>query len=184
MPSLISHAIVAAGATRLVFGAGAPRAVYAAAVALSCLPDADVIGFRLGVPYAAPWGHRGASHSLAMAAMVSLPVAGALARRHRGAAGAPRWPALWAFLFAAMASHGILDAFTSGGHGIALLWPSSAERFFAPWRPIAVSPIGLSRFLSARGVHVLASEATVVWAPLAVTLAFAERFRSRRSRDR
>ena len=78
MPSLISHAIVAAGATRLVFGAGAPRAVYAAAVALSCLPDADVIGFRLGVPYAAPWGHRGASHSLAMAAMVAVALAASI----------------------------------------------------------------------------------------------------------
>lgn len=31
---------------------------------LSLLPDADVVGFRFGVPYAAPWGHRGATHSL------------------------------------------------------------------------------------------------------------------------
>jgi len=31
---------------------------------LSLLPDADVYGFRLGVKYADPWGHRGATHSL------------------------------------------------------------------------------------------------------------------------
>jgi len=30
--------------------------------ALSLLPDIDVIGFPLGVPYGAPFGHRGASH--------------------------------------------------------------------------------------------------------------------------
>lgn len=180
MPSLITHAIVGAGATRLSLGSGAPRSLYGAAVVLSCLPDADVVGFRLGVPYAAPWGHRGASHALAMAALVSLPVAAALARLPRGAAGALRWPALWAVLFVAMASHGLLDALTNGGHGIALLWPFSDARFFAPWQPIAVSPISVTRFLSARGLHVLASEVMVVWAPLAVAIALAERVRARR----
>jgi hypothetical protein len=35
--------------------------------ALSMLPDLDVIGFRLGVKYADPWGHRGATHSVAFA---------------------------------------------------------------------------------------------------------------------
>ena len=32
--------------------------------ALALLPDADVIAFKLGIPYSAPWGHRGATHSL------------------------------------------------------------------------------------------------------------------------
>src|SRR5436190_24157522 len=35
--------------------------------ALSLLPDADVIGFALGVQYGDPWGHRGATHSLVLA---------------------------------------------------------------------------------------------------------------------
>lgn len=180
MPSLITHAIVAAGATRLAFGAGAPRSLYGAAVALSCLPDADVVGFRLGVPYAAPWGHRGASHALVMAALVSLPVAAALRWWFRRTAGAPRVAALWAFLFVAAASHGLLDALTNGGHGIALLWPFSDARFFAPWRPIAVSPISLTRFVSGRGLLVLASEAAVVWAPLGAAVALGEAVRLRR----
>src|SRR5262245_39527690 len=42
--------------------------------ALPLLPDVDVIGFSFGVRYAAPWGHRGAAHSLAMAAAVGLAV--------------------------------------------------------------------------------------------------------------
>src|SRR5262245_13221085 len=39
---------------------------------LSMLPDADVIGLPLGVDYAAPWGHRGATHSLIFAAIVGV----------------------------------------------------------------------------------------------------------------
>ena len=35
--------------------------------ALAMLPDADVIGFSFGVRYADAWGHRGATHSLAIA---------------------------------------------------------------------------------------------------------------------
>src|SRR5215211_5782937 len=53
--------------------------------ALSMLPDADVIGFPLGVRYADEWGHRGATHSLMFAAAVGI-VTGLFARRfHRSA---------------------------------------------------------------------------------------------------
>ena len=55
-------------------------------------------------------------------------------------------------------SHPLLDAMTDGGLGVALLWPFSNERFFAPWTPIPVSPIG-ARMLSRRGLYVLAVEA-------------------------
>src|SRR4029078_11729766 len=48
--------------------------------ALSLLPDVDVIGFRLGVQYGAPWGHRGATHSLVFAVVAGL-VAGVAGRR-------------------------------------------------------------------------------------------------------
>ncbi|NII73881.1 hypothetical protein FHW84_002454 [Dyella sp. SG562] len=47
---------------------------------------------------------------------------------------------------------------------MALAWPFASERFFFPWRPIAVSPIG-ARFFSARGLSVLASELRWVWLP-------------------
>jgi inner membrane protein len=69
---------------------------------------------------------------------------------------------------ASTASHGILDAFTNGGLGIAFLWPFSSERYFAPYQVIEVSPIGISRFLSSRGLAVLESELVWVWAPCVV----------------
>jgi inner membrane protein len=33
---------------------------------VSLLPDADVVKFALDIPYGAPLGHRGASHSIAV----------------------------------------------------------------------------------------------------------------------
>lgn len=122
------------------------------------LPDLDVIAFRLGIPYADDFGHRGASHSLLFAACVGV-VGAWFARRLHGRRG----PAfLW--LTACGMSHPLLDALTNGGLGVALLWPWQDTRFFAPWRPILVSPIG-SDFLSARGLAVLWSEARWVGLP-------------------
>ncbi|MBZ4416079.1 metal-dependent hydrolase [Myxococcus sp. RHST-1-4] len=118
---------------------------------LALLPDADVVAFRLGIPYSATWGHRGASHSLVFAAGVALLAAG-VARALR--APAARWGAL---TFVAVASHGLLDALTNGGLGAALLWPFSHGRFFAPVRPLPVSPIGAG-MLSARGLYVVGVE--------------------------
>jgi inner membrane protein len=152
MPAL-GHLAVGLGAARVRPGPPhVPTAAWAALlVALSYLPDLDVIAFRFGIPYHAPWGHRGAAHSLGFAALVGLVLLGLapLARL-------PRWPT--ALLgTAVMASHGLLDTLTDGGLGIALLWPFSHERFFAPWRPIPVAPIG-ARMLSARGLGVAVTE--------------------------
>ena len=111
---------------------------------LSLLPDADVIGFRLGVRYADTWGHRGATHSVAFAFGVAVLV-WIVARL-------AKLPALRTSLIAlaVVVSHPILDTFTDGGLGCALLWPFSDERFFAPWTPIPVAPIGRA-FLSGEG---------------------------------
>jgi inner membrane protein len=119
--------------------------------ALALLPDADVIAFVFRIPYAAPWGHRGATHSIVFAALVALAVVG-LARLVR----LPAWRmGLLAFL--AVGSHGLLDALTDGGLGAALLWPFSNVRLFAPVRPLPVAPIGVG-MLSPRGLYVVAVE--------------------------
>jgi inner membrane protein len=171
MPTFVSHAAVP-----LALGAGLgeatiSRRLLAAGAAASVLPDLDVVGHWLGVPYASPLGHRGATHSLAFAvAVAALGAAlhGPLRTRARTA---------FAFLLAAAASHAILDAFTNGGLGVAILWPFSDARWFAPVRPIHVAPLGL-RGLRVRGVALLASEAIWVWAPsaaLALVLAWRRR---------
>jgi inner membrane protein len=127
----------------------------AALAALSLLADVDVLAFRLGIPYSAPFGHRGATHSLAFALFTGCTAA-ALGWR---AGMQPFWRLFLVTALVAV-SHPLLDAMTDGGLGVALLWPFSNARFFAPWRPIPVAPIG-ARLLTSRGLHVLAVEA--VW---------------------
>jgi inner membrane protein len=54
---------------------------------------------------------------------------------------------------------------TDGGIGIAFFAPFDDGRYFLPWRPIPVSPIGVGRFFSARGAAVLRAEVLLVWLP-------------------
>lgn len=126
---------------------------------VAMLPDADVVAFPLGIPYADAFGHRGASHALLTAMLIGL--AGVSAVRWFGT----RPSVVFLFLMAATASHGLLDTLTDGGLGVALLWPWSDARIFAAVRPIEVSPIGLSRFLSPRGLVVIGSEMVWIWIP-------------------
>lgn len=153
MPS-IGHVAVGLAAARIE---KTPKAMSMDAwrvllVLLSMLPDLDVVAFALGIPYAAPGGHRGAAHSLAVAGLCGLACA-AGARIWR--AGAVRMGIVGGLV---TASHGLLDTLTDGGLGIALLWPWSNQRFFAPWRPIPVAPVGAA-LLSARGLEVMLLEA-------------------------
>jgi inner membrane protein len=71
------------------------------------------------------------------------------------------------FLCLSTLSHGILDAMTSGGSGVAFFAPVHNQRYFWPWRPIHISPVNLSGFFSARGVRVLRSELQRIWLPAA-----------------
>lgn len=172
MPTILTHPAVPLA---IAFGLGRkaiPPRLLAAGVVASMVPDADVLGFSLGVAYGSEFGHRGFTHSLSFA--VGLALVGALLFR---AWRVPAARAFW-FLFLATASHGLLDALTTGGSGIAFLWPWSEERYFAPIQVIEVSPIGFARFVSARGAAVLASELLWVWLPCtvaAVVLAFVAR---------
>ena len=54
---------------------------------------------------------------------------------------------------------------TNGGLGVAFFSPFDNDRYFLPWRPIRVSPIGITRFLSIRGIVVLKSEMLWIWLP-------------------
>ena len=72
----------------------------------------------------------------------------------------------WSYLFLATTSHGILDAMTTGGGGIAFFAPFWNERYFFPWTPIRVSPLGTG-FFSERGLATLRSELVWVWLPAA-----------------
>lgn len=136
---------------------------------LSCLlPDADVLGLLIGIPYEHVLGHRGITHSIAFAVLVGIvfpKLAGStipfLSRRY----------GLLVIYFGLVTmSHGFLDAFTDGGLGIAFFAPFDTTRYFFPWRPIMVSPIGLAPFFSSWGLGVLFSEFVCLGIPVACWL--------------
>jgi inner membrane protein len=124
------------------------------------LPDADVVAFAFGVAYEDPWGHRGATHSLLFGAAIGA--AAAIAAPLFGL----RRVKMWLLASLVVISHPLLDTLTDGGLGCALFWPFDLARYFALWRPIPVSPLGLD-FLSLSGAFVAAVE-LILFAPLLV----------------
>jgi inner membrane protein len=159
MPTLFSHPAVP-----LAIGFGLGRRIIspsllAVGVALAVLPDLDVLMLRLGIPYENGLSHRGFSHSMTFAFLFALLGAKFSNRFNTD------FRTAFVFLFLSTISHGLLDCLTNGGYGIALLWPFSDHRFFAPFQPIEVSPLGLQRFFSMRGIEVILSEIMWVWLP-------------------
>jgi inner membrane protein len=172
LPSVISHAAVAVAAGAAFAPKGVPNHFWTLSVICSVLPDADVVGFPFGIPYYHFFGHRGFFHSPFFALLLSLLVVGVF---FRGIETFSRQGFFYlVFFFLLSASHGILDAFTNGGLGIALLSPFNNARYFFPWTPIIVSPIGIQGFLSRWGWMVIKSELLWVWVPsfLMVVLAW------------
>ena len=165
MASAFTHAVAALAIGTAFPKPPRPARFWILGIAGATIPDLDVIGYALGVPYDSVFGHRGLTHSLAFAALyaaVGLVAFRGMHGRERG------WA--WLYLFLATASHGVLDAMTAGGGGIAFFAPFVNERYHFPWRPILVSPLNPGRFFGARGRAILANEFVWVWLP---SLAFA-----------
>jgi inner membrane protein len=165
MPSVFSHpAVPLALATVLPPEVISPSIVLLSIVC-STVPDLDVVGFRFGVPRGHLLGHRGLSHSIVFAVCLSGCLTWLLPAESQPLKVSPL--TVFLFLFLSTLSHGILDAMTTGGSGVAFFAPVHNQRYFLPWRPIHVSPISLSGFFSARGVRVLRSEMQWIWLPAA-----------------
>ena len=164
MPTFITHFVVA-GSSAYGFNSGKESLKFwALSIACSSLPDADVIGYRwLYIPYYHFFGHRGFFHSPFFAALLSTCIVCTFYRKE--VIFSIQWWKYVLYFFILTASHGLLDALTNGGHGIALLSPFTNNRYFFPWTPIEVSPLNIEAFLSQRGLTVLMSELIWIWIP-------------------
>ena len=162
LPSAFSHAAAALSLGTCFHRSGTPKRLLIAGAICSVIPDLDVIGFRFGIRYGDFWGHRGFTHSILFAALLACLFS--ILGFRRGLSGLNPFSIL-VYLFLATASHGFLDAMTDGGLGVAFFSPFDNHRYFLPWRPIRVSPIGLGRFFTERGFDVLRSEFLWIWIP-------------------
>ena len=161
MASVFSHAVVALAMGKAFRNDVLRWRELSLGAFCSALPDLDVIGFLFGIQYGDLWGHRGLTHSVLFAALL----AGILVAVWYRGRPAVAMAGLFLYFFLCTASHGLLDAMTNGGLGVAFFAPFDTTRYFFPVRPILVSPIGISEFFSAYGVQVLASEAVWIWLP-------------------
>ena len=163
MPSVISHAVVAVAAGITFAPRDVPHHFWSLSIVCSMIPDADIIAFSFGIPYHHFLGHRGFFHSPFFGLLMSIFLVFVLFRNIE--IFSKQWFFYFIFFFLLSASHGILDAFTNGGLGIALLSPFDHMRYFFPWTPIIVSPIGMKAFFSKWGLAVIKSEILWVWLP-------------------
>src|SRR5205085_6472191 len=165
MASAFTHAFFAAAMGKVYAVKSQPARFWLLSMLCAVLPDADVVGFAFGVHYDSMFGHRGLTHSLAFALLLACVVVALFFR------DAPNRKALVAYFFLVTASHGALDAVLAGGLGVAFFAPFSGERYFFPFRPIVVSPIGLTEFFSEWGAAVIKSELLWVWLPASLVVA-------------
>ena len=177
--TILSHGVAAMALGKAFTGEPMPIRFWVALAVCAMLPDIDVLGFRFGIHYGDLLGHRGLTHSLAFAGTVGVTAVALLFRDLRPFSKS--WLSLVSCFFVATSSHGLLDALTNGGLGVAFFAPFSNTRYFFPWTPIEVSPIGLRFFSSSSARAVILSEIVGVWIPsgLIVTAAWALRRTSR-----
>ena len=161
MASAFSHAIVALAMGKALRNKELSWRELSLGAFCSALPDLDVIGLYFGIQYGDMWGHRGMTHSIVFAAILAGCLVGMLYRSKSAVA----MTGLFVYLFVCTASHGVLDAMTNGGLGVAFFSPFDTTRYFFPIRPVLVSPIGVTEFFSVYGARVLASEAIWIWLP-------------------
>ncbi len=165
MASVITHSLLGFGlAMMLPKSKRNPMLVGVATLAPS-IPDLDSLGFYAGIPYENFFGHRGFFHSFLFAILLGSGIALLLKKNNSR-------PLIFTIVFFSfiIATHGILDALTTGGKGVALLSPFDNTRFFLPWRVIQVSPMYISQFFGEWGREVLFSEMLYVWLPLFVLI--------------
>lgn len=159
MPSIFSHPIVPLAIACAVGRERITPSLLVAGIVVSILPDADVLGFKFGIPYTHIFGHRGFFHSICfslLSALIGVLILKKFSIRPKVA---------FLFLFLSMASHGLLDAATDGGLGISIFSPFSNHRYFFPWHPITVSPLSVSYFFSSSFSSVMLSEMKWAWIP-------------------
>ena len=174
MPTILTHAVAGIAIAQALAPCSRRAEISLFAAGCAMLPDIDVLGFRFGIQYGDLLGHRGLTHSLLFAGLLAATVT--LLLRNKALGGDLR---VFLSLFAAAASHGILDAFTNGGLGVAFFAPFDAARYFFWVRPILVSPLNLGAFATHRGISVLLSEMAWVWTPSVAVVIAARMLRCR-----
>lgn len=169
MASAFGHACAALTIGKIYSGKKLPVFFWVLSIVCAIIPDADVIGFKYGMPYQSTFGHRGFTHSILFALSMGF-IASWVFIKSNPVNKKQKWKFILYFFLVTL-SHSLLDACTTGGLGVAFFSPFSNHRYFFPFHPILVSPIKVDSFFSDWGLRVLLSEFIWIGLPsLAITL--------------
>ncbi|MHC4660168.1 MAG: metal-dependent hydrolase [Planctomycetota bacterium] len=163
MPSVFTHAVTGLAAGKIVTARKMPLRFWILSAILPGLPDFDVMFSFLGIPCTSFFGHRGFFHSPFLAVLLGLFATAVFFRKEK--AFSKKWWLLALYFSLILASHGILDAMTYRGLGVAFFSPFSNERFLLPWQPLPSMMVGLRFFLSRWFAMILLQEILWVWIP-------------------
>lgn len=183
MASAFSHAFASVTIGKLYPDKSIPLKCWWIAAISAILPDADVIAFSFGIPYEHVLGHRGITHSLFFAVLWGWLMAEVFFPEFKRAS--KPWWRMFIYIALCTASHGVLDAITNGGRGVAFFAPFENTRYFFPWRPILVSPLGAANFFSEWGFRVIMAELMYIFLPCGIVILSAwgyKRYRKSRSK--
>jgi inner membrane protein len=179
VPSIFAHA-AAGAALAFAFSPAQQRPVWLAAAVCAALPDIDALGRPFGnLGYESVFGgHRGFTHSVLFAAVL----AGAAAWALRGYAASQHGRLrLWLTFSLSTASHGVLDALSTIGTGVAFWAPFSWTHYEFTWQPlgeIGPGPSGPTRIFALIG-----NELFWVGLPTLIVVAIAHFAMRRRADD-
>ena len=171
MASLFGHAVASIALGNGFLKTKKKFKFWFLAVFCAILPDFDVISFKFGIAYNSFWGHRGFTHSFVFAILIGFLITYLFYRKiDIPVNGNNKKFKYFLFFTLCTASHPILDALTNGGLGVAFFAPFDNSRYFFPWRPIQVSPIGIANFFGERGLKVIKSELVYIGLPSLVLI--------------
>ncbi|MBT8196445.1 MAG: metal-dependent hydrolase [Bacteroidia bacterium] len=179
MASVFGHAIAAAAIGNTSGTLSKSVKFWILAIFCCCIPDADVATFKFGIPYEHPFGHRGFTHSLFFAFVLALIIKTTF--YYSVSLWSKKGITILIMFFVLTASHGVLDAMTNGGRGIAFFGPFDNTRHFLPWREIVVSPMSAAKFFGEWGIRVIKSELMWIGIPSAAFMLLTSLFRKARA---
>jgi inner membrane protein len=163
LPTFIAHSVIGVAAGTAFAPKVASKRFLFLSIFCAAIPDADVIGFFFGIPNYHVIGHRGFFHSPFFSLLLSIFIVYIFFRNKKLFSNS--WWFYMSYFFLLSASHGILDALTNGGSGIALLSPFDKTRYFFLWSPIMVTPLNVKDFIGNWGLMVIRSELLWIWLP-------------------
>jgi inner membrane protein len=179
MASLIGHAFISLALGKSFSRNKRTWKIILIGILCAIIPDIDVFGFQFGIAYGSFWGHRGFTHSLVFALLFSFLVTAIF---YRKLFFSKKAIVLILFFFLCGVSHSIIDALTNNGYGVAFFSPFDNTRYLFPFTPIKVSPIGVMRFFSERGVQVIRSEVAWIGLPGLIYMIIAFLIRKNRNK--